>query len=1219
MIAAAEDADIPLHPVASAIWALFAAIAAVPAASAQTFDAASIQVLQAYSPPLDAFKVEAARAGLNLLLPRLLGFSDLLPNPPSGTGSGFGTYGSSDFSFFPGNLGALIGVYSSTFLAASDADLAALGNPVTLSDAVLQVTASFATGRDFFIGPEQARIDTPGTALSISGAIAASATLAKTGSGTLTLSGANVWSAPLVVAEGTLRGSAASLQTAIANDATVEFAQATDATYGYVMTGAGSVRKTGPGTLTLSGANARGGANSIEQGRVALRGAGSLGGGSVSIAAGATLDLSAVDGDRGIGPLSGDGAIVLGDHRLDTVASIDTTFGGTVSGSGLFGKGGAGKLTLTAANSYSGATIVTEGTLALAGAGRLNFQTALRMNAGTTFDIGAADGERSLGSLDGAGTILLGRNSLAVGGDNTDTVFAGALQGEGALIKRGSGTLSLTGATQHTGPTTIAQGTLLVRAHSLGPDVTNNATLAFLETRSAAIPAEAPVPAGTLHALYPELYVYSGSIAGSGLVVKRGSGVLWLRGTNSYSGGTLIEDGILLGNVRSLQGAIVNNAGLAFYQVADGAYAGSTSGSGILLKYGPGNLTLAGVNAHSGGTAFSGPLTVADDRNLGAANAAVIIAGGTLRTTADIASARPFGLGAGGAILDTGNHAVTLSGAISGPGALTKIGSGTLALSGQNSYAGPTYVQAGTLALNGALASPLIVAAGATLAGTGTVAADVTLAPGATLGVRVDAGGNSTRIGAGSAHIDGALLDIEAQAGAYRARTDYTILTAANGVTGRFGQISANLPFLQPRIQYGTHSVGLALLRNDTAYQAVARTRTQVGIATALGALVSSEDADARLAGTMLDGLTASEARSAFDSIGGVGRATAAIMQQSGQRAVTQQAMSRLGMADTAGGAGNAIALSSVQLAFEESTASDARAIYAAALSAAGMGDATASRRHGFWLRGFGGSGRIDGSAGASDASLRFTGLVAGYDQAFGEHDRFGALAAYSKPKLIQDRPQIRSEADSYQLALYGRFRDERLRIDALAGIGAAAIDDRRVVRAGGLTRTTTSSYDARTVSAYVEAGYAFGDRVIVEPILGLEWSRQRNDGHTENGAGAFNLTEQERHVDSLRSSLGARILRRWHGGAMETTLEARAAWAHEFRSPSALSARFAADSTATAFSVPTLEMPRNSAILGAGVSVTSASAVSFYADVSAELSSGQRVHAFGAGMRYRW
>ncbi|MPZ46858.1 MAG: hypothetical protein GEV05_26435 [Betaproteobacteria bacterium] len=350
MTATAEDASgIPLRPVAVAIWALLGCVAAIPAASAQAFDPASAQVLQAYSPPLDASKTDAARAGLNLLLPNLLAFPDLLPNPPSGSSgfdASFGFYGS--FTISAGGGGGFA-FYSSAFFAASDADLAALGNPVTLSDAILNVSASFATARDFVIGPDPAKIDTSDTELSISGALTANATLTKSGSGTLVLTGANVWSAAPVVEEGTLKGPAASLQTPISNDGTVEFMQATDGAYGHVISGSGSVRKTGPGGLTLSGANVYAGATWIEQGHVALLGAGSLGAGSVSIAAGATLDLSAVSGDRGIGALNGDGAIVLGSHRLDAVSAIDSTFGGVVSGPGLFGKSGAGKLTLTGA------------------------------------------------------------------------------------------------------------------------------------------------------------------------------------------------------------------------------------------------------------------------------------------------------------------------------------------------------------------------------------------------------------------------------------------------------------------------------------------------------------------------------------------------------------------------------------------------------------------------------------------------------------------------------------------------------------------------------------------------------------------------------------------------------------------------------------------------------------------------------------------------------
>ena len=57
---------------------------------------------------------------------------------------------------------------------------------------------------------------------------------------------------------------------------------------------------------------------------------------------------------------------------------------------------------------------------------------------------------------------------------------------------------------------------------------------------------------------------------------------------------------------------------------------------------------------------------------------------------------------------------------ISGAGSVTNAGSGTLTLSGVNTYAGNTNVDAGGLNLSGSLTSDVIVASGATLSGTGS-------------------------------------------------------------------------------------------------------------------------------------------------------------------------------------------------------------------------------------------------------------------------------------------------------------------------------------------------------------------------------------------------------------------------------------------------------------------------------------------------------------------
>jgi autotransporter-associated beta strand protein len=101
------------------------------------------------------------------------------------------------------------------------------------------------------------------------------------------------------------------------------------------------------------------------------------------------------------------------------------------------------------------------------GAGNiLPITTVVTMASDTTFDVNGAT-QQIAGLADASGgptghQVLLGKGTLTVGGDdNLSSSFSGAIHGlGGSLVKAGAGTLTLTGANDYTGVTTVTAGTL---------------------------------------------------------------------------------------------------------------------------------------------------------------------------------------------------------------------------------------------------------------------------------------------------------------------------------------------------------------------------------------------------------------------------------------------------------------------------------------------------------------------------------------------------------------------------------------------------------------------------------------------------------------------------------------------------------------------------------------------------------------------------------------
>src|SRR5262249_55038250 len=162
-------------------------------------------------------------------------------------------------------------------------------------------------------------------------------------------------------------------------------------------------------------------------------------------------------------------------------------------------------------------------------------------------------------------------------------------------------------------------------------------------------------------------------------------------------------------------------------------------------------------------------------------------------------------------------------------------GSGILALSGTNTYTGPTTVDAGVLIVNGSIASSSLTTVNscAVLLGSGTVGSTVInaggfLVPGNSPGTMTVAGDLTVQRNAfyvvqvnpltasrtnvsGTASLDGTVAAVFFP-GTYLARS-YTILTADNRRTGRFEDLATfGLPGnFRARLDYFNNSVDLNL------------------------------------------------------------------------------------------------------------------------------------------------------------------------------------------------------------------------------------------------------------------------------------------------------------------------------------------------------------------------------------------------------------------------
>jgi outer membrane autotransporter protein len=693
-----------------------------------------------------------------------------------------------------------------------------------------------------------------------------------------------------------------------------------------------------------------------------------------------------------------------------------------------------------------------------------------------------------------------------------------------------------------------------------------------------------------------------------------------------------------------------------------GGFTGTGSfGAGGAAGYGGGAGGFGNNGVGSGGTGYGGAvfvmngatLTIKSSGNLSySGNTTAQGTGGTASATLgqDI-----FINGAGQTVtfqVDSGTSTFsgstqTTQGNIAGEGGLTKTGAGNLVLAGTNRFTGATSVNAGTLSVNGSITAPVTVNSGGTLGGTGTINNNVsilnggTFAPGNSIGtttvngslsfaagseyrVEVDAAGNSDRINVtgapGTATINGGTVNVQAGTGTYQPITRYTILNATGGVTGAFSSVASNFAFLTPFLTYDANNVFLTLARNDSTFGGVAATPNQYAAAVALQNSAAGASGDMSTVLTTVLGLSAAQARQAFETAGGASivemrRASTAFASGFSDRMIR-----RIG-ATVDVSAQMAAFNAPIRLAANDVSSdvvSDVAPLYAQLETGVPVGAARGTRAgRGLWVVGYGDTQKTDSDGNAAGNRLRGSGISGGLDIELDGNSVVGIAVSSGTEHVSFDGLADSGRSRGNAVGLYGIHVAGPWSFKGTAGYSVSNNHLDRNIVVGALQRTASSDFKSRTLSLYAEAAYDIKHAgFTLQPVAALSHLGTMTNGYSETGAGALNLNVDGQNTNSTRSLLGARTVHEFD----KFKLKLQALWAHEFGNTNApMTATFSGAPTAGAFQVNGVKLVRDSLVLGLDASGEIGKNLRLVLSAQAEARSGQLGFAFFGGVRKRF
>ncbi|MCD8139174.1 MAG: autotransporter domain-containing protein [Planctomycetaceae bacterium] len=430
------------------------------------------------------------------------------------------------------------------------------------------------------------------------------------------------------------------------------------------------------------------------------------------------------------------------------------------------------------------------------------------------------------------------------------------------------------------------------------------------------------------------------------------------------------------------------------------------------------------------------------------------------------------------------------------------------------------------------------------------VSRDVTLEAGSNFIVEVDptdTGSNDFLNVGGQATVTDAVVTHNGLGGmgAYSPIGEWTILTAANGVNGRFDPTvlkdETAYALLRHTILYpDANNVVLRVERNDRNFGDFATTGNQNAVAAGLESL----NDDSNLFNQVLANASEATLQPLLDQLSGEMHASLRGMLQDFDRSFGNTLLGRAG---------------------RTSAEPDESPI---------------------WVQVEGYTNRIGGDGNAARTTMRGVRSTIGVERRLLGGWLIGGAFQYGDNTLKTRDRYSKADVDSFNFGVYaGRewtMPMGLLRLSFGAGVGFHDIDADRSVMSPIMTDSLSADYHAHTAQVFADIGHAFdvGFQTSVEPFIRLGWNSAWTKSFTEQGDVAA-LSSRGEHQGNLTHTLGVRAARQVNATA---SVHASAGWVHRYGSDDVTN-RFQFVDGGAGMVIAGVRTPANMAVVSAGAS----------------------------------